>query len=113
MPSQHLQRHDKQQGIERKERFLHRDARSPIDDRRHTYDAACGDLVGQQEQVKAHGAQYHSKSDDTIVAQLAQKLTIISSWMHKMLYLQMDFQINVYYWSFASFQLAVSKRVDK
>ena len=56
MPSQHLQRHDKQQGIERKERFLHGDARSPIDDGRHTNDAACGDLVGQQEQVKAHGA---------------------------------------------------------
>ena len=52
-PSQHLQCHDKQHSIERKEGVLHGYARAPIHNRSHTDDAARSDFVGQQERMIA------------------------------------------------------------
>lgn len=67
-PAEHGERGDEQQRIEQEIGVLHRYARTPVDDRGDTHDAARGDLVGHEKHVDADDTQEHGDGDDHIVA---------------------------------------------
>ena len=69
-PSQNLQGKEQQEGVDDEIRQVDRNLQSPEQERRHTGNTACRDVVGQQEHGPSYTVAHHADGQQQVVANL-------------------------------------------